>query len=124
MGQHWSDESVAIAADVYLELLSAQVRGTPEMTDAVTALADTIGRSAPVTEGKFIEISQAMRSLDLTPLDGYAAPPEKGTQRVASNVMQEMRSRRSRGELDWVPALPEDQRVVLEDEDEDAWDLD
>jgi hypothetical protein len=38
--------------------------------------------------------------------------------------MQKIRSRRTRGDLDWVPAFPEGQRVVLGDEDEDPWDLD
>jgi hypothetical protein len=117
---------VAIAADVYLELLSAQVRGTLEPMDAVTALANRLGRTTHSVEGKFMEMSQALRSLDLTPLAGHTVPLETRTRLVAANVMQEIRSRRTRGDLDWLPALPEDQRVVLgdEDDDQDAWDLD
>lgn len=119
MGQHWSDESVALAVDTYLALLSEQVQEAPISTSRLVALGAELGRSSTAVEGKFVEISQALRSLELTPLTTHAASLDKGTRPVAFNVVEEVRSRRSRGELDWVPELPEDQRIVPDDDDED-----
>lgn len=107
------------AVDIYLQLLSQQVNGEPESSEALMSLAEELGRSPQAIAGKFVEISQALRTLEMTPLTPHAAPLDKGTRPVAFNVMEEVRSRRSRGELDWIPVLPADQRVSMQDDEGD-----